>query len=102
MAEVGSGSRSAFLWRLARLSTGEGDSAGGFVVSFFGSAGHVSAGSVSGVNFGGVGGGRWFGATGGGLMAKMLTGLEATGGHFGLEGVCIGHGPGTGAAYERV
>src|SRR5262249_37302325 len=39
--------------------------------------------------------GHPLGATGAGLMAKMLTGLEATGGTLGLQVMCIGHGMAT-------
>ena len=46
--------------------------------------------------------GHPLGATGGGLMAKMLTGLEATGGQFGLQVMCIGHGQATATIIERV
>jgi acetyl-CoA acetyltransferase family protein len=46
--------------------------------------------------------GHPLGATGAGLMAKMLTGLEATGGQFGLQVMCIGHGMSTATVIERV
>jgi acetyl-CoA acetyltransferase family protein len=46
--------------------------------------------------------GHPLGATGGGLMAKMLTGLAATGGRFGLQTMCIGHGQATATVIERV
>jgi acetyl-CoA acetyltransferase family protein len=46
--------------------------------------------------------GHPLGATGGGLMAKMLTGLEATGGQFGLQVMCIGHGMATATIVERI
>jgi acetyl-CoA acetyltransferase family protein len=46
--------------------------------------------------------GHPLGATGGGLMAKMLAGLEATGGQFGLQVMCIGHGQATATVIERV
>lgn len=46
--------------------------------------------------------GHPLGATGGGLMAKMLTGLEKTGGQFGLQTMCIGHGQATCTIVERV
>ena len=42
------------------------------------------------------------GATGGGLMAKMLAGLEATDGQFGLQTMCIGHGMATATIIERI
>ncbi|HTS55145.1 MAG TPA: thiolase family protein [Burkholderiales bacterium] len=46
--------------------------------------------------------GHPLGATGGGLMSKMLAGLEATGGQFGLQVMCIGHGQATATVIERV
>jgi len=46
--------------------------------------------------------GHPLGATGAGLMAKMLAGLEATGGQFGLQVMCIGHGMATATILERV
>jgi acetyl-CoA acetyltransferase family protein len=46
--------------------------------------------------------GHPLGATGGGLMAKMLAGLEATGGRFGLQTMCIGHGQATATVIERL
>jgi acetyl-CoA acetyltransferase family protein len=46
--------------------------------------------------------GHPLGATGGGLMAKMLAGLEATNGRLGLQVMCIGHGMSTGTIIERV
>ena len=46
--------------------------------------------------------GHPLGATGGGLMAKMLTGLDATGGQFGLQVMCIGHGQATATIVERI
>jgi acetyl-CoA acetyltransferase family protein len=46
--------------------------------------------------------GHPLGATGGGLMAKMLTGLETTGGQFGLQVMCIGHGMATATIIERI
>ncbi|HZP87175.1 MAG TPA: thiolase family protein [Burkholderiales bacterium] len=46
--------------------------------------------------------GHPLGATGGGLMAKMLNGLEATGGQFGLQVMCIGHGQATATIVERI
>ena len=45
--------------------------------------------------------GHPLGATGAGLMAKMLTGLEATGGTLGLQVMCIGHGQATATIIER-
>lgn len=46
--------------------------------------------------------GHPLGATGAGLMAKMLTGLEATGGTLGLQVMCIGHGMATATIIERI
>jgi acetyl-CoA acetyltransferase family protein len=46
--------------------------------------------------------GHPLGATGAGLMAKMLAGLEATGGRFGLQVMCIGHGMSTATIIERL
>lgn len=46
--------------------------------------------------------GHPLGASGAGLMAKMLTGLEATGGQFGLQVMCIGHGMATATIIERL
>ena len=46
--------------------------------------------------------GHPLGATGAGLMAKMLAGLEATGGQFGLQVMCIGHGMSTATIIERL
>jgi acetyl-CoA acetyltransferase family protein len=46
--------------------------------------------------------GHPLGATGAGLMAKMLAGLEATGGQFGLQVMCIGHGMATATIIERI
>lgn len=46
--------------------------------------------------------GHPLGATGAGLMAKMLTGLEHTGGQFGLQVMCIGHGMATATVIERL
>jgi acetyl-CoA acyltransferase len=45
--------------------------------------------------------GHPLGATGMGLMAKMLAGLETTGGKFGLQVMCIGHGMSTATIIER-
>ena len=42
------------------------------------------------------------GATGAGLMAKLLAGLEATGGQIGLQVMCIGHGMSTATIVERI
>ncbi len=46
--------------------------------------------------------GHPLGATGAGLMAKMLAGLEATDGRFGLQVMCIGHGMSTATVLERI
>ena len=46
--------------------------------------------------------GHPLGATGAGLMAKMLAGLEETGGTLGLQVMCIGHGQATATVIERV
>ncbi len=46
--------------------------------------------------------GHPLGATGAGLMAKMLTGLETTGGTLGLQVMCIGHGMSTATVIERI
>jgi acetyl-CoA acetyltransferase family protein len=46
--------------------------------------------------------GHPLGATGAALMAKMLAGLEATGGQFGLQVMCIGHGMATATVLERI
>ncbi len=46
--------------------------------------------------------GHPLGATGGGLMAKLLSGLEASGGRTGLQVMCIGHGMATATIVERI
>jgi acetyl-CoA C-acetyltransferase/acetyl-CoA acyltransferase len=46
--------------------------------------------------------GHPLGATGGGLMAKMLNGLQHTDGQFGLQVMCIGHGQATATIVERL
>ena len=46
--------------------------------------------------------GHPLGATGAGLMAKMLAGLEATDGQLGLQVMCIGHGMSTATVLERI
>ncbi len=51
---------------------------------------------------GAVAHGHPLGGTGAGLMAKMLAGLEATGGQFGLQVMCIGHGMSTATIIERL
>ena len=46
--------------------------------------------------------GHPLGATGAGLMAKMLAGLRAVDGQFGLQVMCIGHGMATATVIERM
>jgi acetyl-CoA acyltransferase len=46
--------------------------------------------------------GHPLGATGASLFAKMLVGLEATGGTLGLQTMCIGHGMATATIIERI
>ncbi len=46
--------------------------------------------------------GHPLGATGAGLMAKMVAGLEATDGQIGLQVMCIGHGMSTATIVERI
>lgn len=46
--------------------------------------------------------GHPLGATGAGLMAKMLAGLEHTHGTLGLQVMCIGHGMATATVIERL
>ncbi len=46
--------------------------------------------------------GHPLGATGAGLMAKMVAGLEATDGQLGLQVMCIGHGMSTATVIERI
>jgi acetyl-CoA acetyltransferase family protein len=46
--------------------------------------------------------GHPLGATGAGLMAKMVAGLEATDGQIGLQVMCIGHGMSTATVIERI
>jgi acetyl-CoA acetyltransferase family protein len=46
--------------------------------------------------------GHPLGATGAGLMAKMLAGLEITGGQIGLQVMCIGHGMSTATVVQRI
>lgn len=46
--------------------------------------------------------GHPLGASGAGLMAKMLAGLEAVDGQCGLQVMCIGHGMSTATIVERV
>jgi acetyl-CoA acetyltransferase family protein len=46
--------------------------------------------------------GHPLGATGAGLMAKLVHGLEKTGGRLGLQTMCIGHGQATCTIIERI
>jgi acetyl-CoA acyltransferase len=46
--------------------------------------------------------GHPLGASGAGLMAKMVAGLEASGGQLGLQLMCIGHGMATATIIERL
>lgn len=46
--------------------------------------------------------GHPLGGTGAGLLAKMLSGLEAKGGTLGLQVMCIGHGMATATVVERL
>jgi acetyl-CoA acetyltransferase family protein len=46
--------------------------------------------------------GHPLGATGAGLLAKMLAGLEVSGGTLGLQVMCIGHGQATATIVERI
>ncbi len=46
--------------------------------------------------------GHPLGGTGAGLMAKMLAGLKARDGQFGLQVMCIGHGMATATIVERL
>ena len=46
--------------------------------------------------------GHPLGATGAGLMAKTIAGLEATDGTLGLQVMCIGHGMATATIVERI
>jgi acetyl-CoA acetyltransferase family protein len=59
---------------------------------------------MAGVNpwGGAIAHGHPLGATGAGLMAKVLAGLETTGGRFGLQVMCIGHGMATATILERM
>ncbi len=45
---------------------------------------------------------RWKGATGAVLMTKLLYQLERTGGRYGLQTMCIGHGMATATIIERM
>jgi acetyl-CoA acetyltransferase family protein len=46
--------------------------------------------------------GHPLGATGAGLMSKMLSGLTASNGQLGLQVMCIGHGMATATIIERL
>jgi acetyl-CoA acetyltransferase family protein len=46
--------------------------------------------------------GHPLGATGAVLMTKLIHGLHATGGRYGLQTMCIGHGMATGTVIERL
>ena len=46
--------------------------------------------------------GHPLGATGAGLMGKMLAGLEATEGELGMQLMCIGHGMATATIIQRL
>ncbi|MGH2538657.1 MAG: thiolase family protein [Candidatus Promineifilaceae bacterium] len=46
--------------------------------------------------------GHPLGATGAALLAKMLAGLQQTGGRLGLQVMCIGHGMATATVIERL
>jgi acetyl-CoA acetyltransferase len=46
--------------------------------------------------------GHPLGATGAGVMAKLLAGLEATDRRFGLQFMCIGHGMSTATILEYI
>jgi acetyl-CoA acetyltransferase family protein len=46
--------------------------------------------------------GHPLGATGGVLMAKLVHGLAASGGRYGLQTMCIGHGMATATVVERM
>lgn len=46
--------------------------------------------------------GHPLGATGSVLMAKLISGLESSGGQFGLQVMCAGHGMATATIIERV
>jgi acetyl-CoA acyltransferase len=46
--------------------------------------------------------GHPLGATGSALMSKLLSGLESSGGQFGLQVMCAGHGMATATIIERI
>jgi acetyl-CoA acetyltransferase family protein len=53
-------------------------------------------------NGGAIAHGHPLGATGAILMTKLLYELERSGGHYGLQTMCIGHGMATATILERV
>jgi acetyl-CoA acetyltransferase len=53
-------------------------------------------------NGGAIALGHPLGATGAVLMTKLLYELERTGGHYGLQTMCIGHGMATASIIERL
>lgn len=53
-------------------------------------------------NGGAIAHGHPLGATGAILMTKLLHHLERTGGHYGLQTMCIGHGMATATVLERL
>ncbi|GAB6934147.1 thiolase family protein [Calditerricola yamamurae] len=53
-------------------------------------------------NGGAIAHGHPLGATGAALMAKLLSELERSGGQFGLQVMCIGHGMATATVIERL
>ncbi len=53
-------------------------------------------------NGGAIAHGHPLGATGAILMTKLLNELERTGGHYGLQTMCIGHGQATATIIERL
>jgi acetyl-CoA C-acetyltransferase len=53
-------------------------------------------------NGGAIALGHPLGATGAILMIKLLNELERTGGRFGLQTMCIGHGMATATIIERL
>jgi len=53
-------------------------------------------------NGGAIALGHPLGATGAILMTKLLHELERTGGRYGLQTMCIGHGMATASIIERI
>jgi len=53
-------------------------------------------------NGGAIALGHPLGATGAVLMTKLLNNLERTGGRYGLQTMCIGHGMATATIIERL